>query len=87
MSKPRPKLHPTTLMDFAKRTRKRRSGPPSPLDFRATAQADVMAFAKLKAAGETTASWNEFAGWVQQTHNITMRGASLWAWANRNRSQ
>jgi hypothetical protein len=73
-------------MDFVKQTKRRRAGATSPLDFNATAAADTLAFAKLKASGGTIASWNQFAVWMQQTHGIAMRGGSLWNWA-KNRSQ
>ena len=84
--KPRRKPSPPTLTDFAKQTKKGRGGQRSPLDDHATAAADVLAFAEMKASGTTTASWLQFATWLQKAHGISMRGNSLYQWA-RNRSR
>lgn len=80
------RLKTTTLTDFAKQTKKRRGGQRSPLSEHSRASADVTAFGKMKDAGETDASWAQFAVWLRETHGIDMRANSLYTWY-RNRSR
>ena len=44
-------------------------------------------FGKQKFAGETSASWNEFAAWLKATHGLNLRGNSLCQWCHNWRIQ
>ena len=73
-----------SLNNFVTSTKKNRGGQRSPLDDHPQASADLEAFARLKAKGTATASWNQFATWFKDTHGIDMRANSLYTWS-RNR--
>lgn len=81
------RLKTRTLTDFAKRIRKHAGGQRSPLDDHSEAREDVIMFGKQKFAGETSASWNEFAAWLKATHGLVLRGNSLCQWCHNWRIQ
>jgi len=77
---------PPTLKDFAKATKKHAGGQRSPLDDNPQARADTIAFGKIKLAGKTAASWNQFATWLKDAHGISLRGNSLCQWCHNRRA-
>jgi hypothetical protein len=76
----------TDLKDFLATAKKNRGGQRSPLDDNLPARNDAIAFGVCKFAGETSASWVDFAAWMKATHGIDMRANSLYMWC-KNRSR
>ena len=75
-----PRKKTVTLAEFAKTTRRPHSGPRAQLDDNPTAAEDTIAFAEMKASGAATASWRQYSVWMAQTHGISMRPHSIYAW-------